>query len=53
MNELPDIPTSYERFSILIIFGILAIYMMSKGNPEAAIAFAGTIPTYFLSRQGA
>lgn len=50
---LPDIPTSYERFAVLIIFGGLAVYMAYKGNSEAVAGFATTIATYFLSRNGA
>jgi len=52
-EQLPDIPTSYERFAVLIIFGGLAVYMAYKGNSEAVAGFATTIATYFLSRQGA
>jgi len=52
-NTLPDIPTTWERFTVLIVFGGLMIYMASKGNSEAVTAFATTIATYFLSRQGA
>ncbi len=52
-ESLPDIPSSYERMAILVIFGVLASYMAYKGNTEAAIGFATTIATYFLSRQGA
>jgi len=50
---LPDIPTSWERYTILIIFGALTIYMGYIGNNEAMTAFATTIAMYFLSRQGA
>ena len=52
-TQLPDIPSSYERFAILIIFGGLMLVMGYKGNFEAATAFGATIATYFLSRQGA
>ena len=52
-ETLPDIPSTWERFSVLLIFGALAAWMALKGNSEAAAAFAGTIATYFLSRTGA
>lgn len=52
-EHLPDIPTSYERFAVLIIFGGLMVIMAWRGNFEAATAFGSTIATYFLSRQGA
>lgn len=52
-HPLPDIPTSWERFAVMLIFGLLAIYMGYKGNNEAMAAFATTLATYFLSRQGA
>lgn len=52
-ETLPDIPTSYERMAILMTFAMLAAYMAYIGNTEAAIGFATTIATYFLSRQGA
>jgi hypothetical protein len=51
-ETLPDIPSSYERFAILLIFGGLALYMALNKNTEAAIGFATTIATYFLSRTG-
>lgn len=52
-NQLPDIPTSWERYTILIIFGAITIYMGYMGNNEAMLGFATTLTTYFLSRQGA
>ena len=53
MNEtLPDIPSSWEKYTVLIVFSALAFYMAMKGNIEAAAGFATTIATYFLSRQG-
>ncbi len=51
--QLPDIPTTWERFAVLLMFGGVALYMMYKGNSEAAITAMGTIATYFLSRTGA
>ncbi len=51
-RTLPDLPSSYERFSVLIIFGSLMLVMAYKGNFEAATAFGSTIATYFLSRTG-
>lgn len=50
---LPDIPTSWERFAILIVFGGMTVYMAYVGNTEAMMASAGSIATYFLSRNGA
>ena len=50
---LPDIPTSWERFAVMTIFGLMTLYMGYKGNTEAMMASAGTIATYFLSRTGA
>lgn len=52
-NTLPDIPTSYERFAVLIVFSTVAIYMMMQGNAEAATLALGNIATYFLSRTAA
>jgi len=52
-NTLPDIPTSWERFAVMIIFGGLAAYMGTTGNTEAMAAFATSLATYFLSRNGA
>lgn len=52
-RTLPDIPTSWERYTVLIVFATVALYMMWKGNSEAAITALGTIATYFLSRTGA
>lgn len=52
VRTLPDIPSSYERFAVLLIFGGLAVFMAYKGNTEAMIAFGTTLATYFLSRQG-
>jgi len=51
-NVLPDIPSSYERFAVILIFGGLAAFMGAKGNYEAMAAFGTTLATYFLSRQG-
>ena len=51
--QLPDIPSSWEKYTVLLLFGGLMIYMAYKGNIEATTAFATTIATYFLSRQGA
>uniref|UniRef100_A0A6M3LC64 Holin n=1 Tax=viral metagenome TaxID=1070528 RepID=A0A6M3LC64_9ZZZZ len=52
-EQLPDIPSTWERFAVLIIFGILSGWMAYKGNSEAAAGFATVIATYFLSRTGA
>ena len=49
---LPEIPTSYEKFAVILIFGGLAGFMAYRGNIEAMTAFATTLATYFLSRQG-
>ncbi len=52
-ETLPDIPSTWERFAVLLIFGTIAIWMAMKGNAEAATGFATVIATYFMSRQGA
>ncbi len=52
-DQLPDIPTTWERFTVLVIFGILATYMGYTGNTEAMTGFASTLAMYFLARQGA
>lgn len=52
MAELPEIPTSYEKVGVIVIFGALALMMAIKENNEAAAGFATTLATYFLSRQG-
>lgn len=51
-KTLPDIPSTWERFAVLIIFGSLAGWMAFKGNSEAAAGFATVIATYFLARTG-
>ena len=51
-ETLPDIPSTWERFAVLIVFGVLAAWMAVKNNPEAATGFATVIATYFLSRTG-
>lgn len=50
--QLPDIPSSWERFSIMVIFGLLTLYMGYVGNNEAMTGFASTLAMYFLARQG-
>lgn len=52
-KQLPDIPTSWERFTVMVIFGLLTLYMGYVGNTEAMTGFASTLAVYFLSRQGA
>ncbi len=50
---LPDIPTSWERYTVLIVFSSLTLYMAYVGNREAMVMAAANLSTYFLSRQGA
>jgi len=50
--QLPDIPSTWERFAVLLIFGGLAAWMAVRGNTEATAGFATVIATYFLSRTG-
>jgi len=50
---LPDIPTSYERLGVMLIFGLLTLFMAYNGNNEAAAGYASTLAMYFLARQGA
>ena len=52
-EQLPDIPSSWERFTVMIIFGLLTLYMGYVGNNEAMTGFASTLAMYFLARQGA
>ncbi len=52
-EPLPDIPSSWERFTVMVIFGLLTLYMGYVGNNEAMTGFASTLAVYFLSRQGA
>lgn len=49
---LPDIPSSYEKFIVLLVFGGLAAMAAYRGNWEAATGFATTIGTYVMARQG-
>jgi hypothetical protein len=48
---LPEIPRSYERFSVLIVYGILMLLAGFRDNIEAAAAWGVAITTYFLSRE--
>jgi hypothetical protein len=50
--KLPDIPSTYERFIVLIVFSLTALYMAYKGNDQAATLAGVNLATYFLSRQG-
>lgn len=52
-EQFPDIPTSWERYTVLIVFSIAALYMMKIGNTAGALLALGNIATYFLSRTGA
>lgn len=53
MSEiLPEIPSTYERFVVLLVFSFTAIYMAYKGNDQAATLAGINLATYFLSRQG-
>jgi len=52
-QPLPDIPTSYERFAVLLVFSALTLYMAYTGNSAAMTMAAANISTYFLSRTGA
>ena len=51
--SLPDIPTSWERFAVMTIFGCMTLYMGYQGNTEAMTGFATTLSMYFLARNGA
>ncbi len=51
-TPLPEIPTSWEKYTVLMVFSILMLYMGYIGNTEAMTAFGVAISTYFLSRSG-
>lgn len=51
-STLPDIPSSYEKFIVLLVFGVLAGMAAYRENWEAAAGFATTIGTYVMARQG-
>lgn len=52
-DEQPKKVTLAEKIIVLGIFGALALFSLIKlENIEAASAYATTIATYYLSREG-
>ena len=51
-SSLPEIPSSYEKMMVLMVFGGLAALAAYRGNWEAATGFATAIATYVMARQG-